>query len=111
MSDVIHRASLSLSAALRALEIGIKQAEMLAVPATLVIVDDAGAVKAQVRMDGAPLLSLPAATAKAYTSAASGFATGDFHAYISSDQVLAATIPHLPGGDDVGGRLPVGPRR
>lgn len=97
MSDVINRASLSLSAAMRALELGIKRAEALALPVTIVVVDDAGTVKAQARMDGASLISVVAAQAKAYTSAASGFATGDFHAYISSDPALASTIPHLPG--------------
>jgi uncharacterized protein GlcG (DUF336 family) len=54
----------------------------------IVVVDESGVVKAQLRMDGAPLLSVQVATDKAYTAAGFGMATDAWFDFVDGDAPL-----------------------
>jgi len=54
----------------------------------IVIVDESGVVKASLRMDGAPLLSVQVATDKAYTAAGFGMATDAWFEFVDGDAPL-----------------------
>lgn len=54
----------------------------------VVVVDESGVVKASLRMDGAPLLSVQVATDKAYTAAGFGMATDAWFDFVDGDAPL-----------------------
>ncbi len=54
----------------------------------IVVVDESGVVKASLRMDGAPLLSVQVATDKAYTAAGFGMATDQWFDFVDGDAPL-----------------------
>jgi uncharacterized protein GlcG (DUF336 family) len=54
----------------------------------IVVVDESGVVKAQLRMDGAPLVSVQVATDKAYTAAGFGMATDAWFDFVDGDAPL-----------------------
>ena len=56
----------------------------------IAIVDESGVLKALLRMDLAPLLSIQVAQDKAYTAAGFGFSTDEWHNFIKNDPPLAA---------------------
>jgi uncharacterized protein GlcG (DUF336 family) len=60
----------------------------LGAPFVIVVVDESGVVKASLRMDGAPLLSVQVATDKAYTAAGFGMATDDWFSFVDGDGPL-----------------------
>jgi len=59
----------------------------------IVIVDDAGVLKALSRMDGAALLSVQVAQDKAYTAVGFGMPTHGWHDFIKDDPPLADGAP------------------
>ena len=59
----------------------------------IVVVDESGVLKAAVRMDGAPLLSVQVATDKAYTAAGFGMATDAWFDFVDSDGPLRLGAP------------------
>jgi uncharacterized protein GlcG (DUF336 family) len=59
----------------------------------IVVVDESGVVKASVRMDGAPLVSVQVATDKAYTAAGFGLATDAWFEFINGDEPLKLGAP------------------
>ena len=79
--------------------------ESLAV--TVVVVDESGVLKALVRMDGAPLVSVETAINKAYAAAAIGMPPDDFYAAIESDGAAVAEFATRPGLALIAGGLPV----
>jgi uncharacterized protein GlcG (DUF336 family) len=91
----VNRPSISLEAALAAIEAGASKAREIGVPMTIAIVDESAILKAMTRMDGASLISVEVAVDKAYTAAASGFSTGPLHEFIKGDPPLAAGFPTL----------------
>ena len=93
MSDFLERKSVSDDLASRVLQAGISYAAEIDVPAVIAVVDDAGILKAFVRMDGAPLLSVQVAQDKAYTAAASGRATDEWYEFIKNEPSLMLGAP------------------
>jgi len=73
----------------------------------IAVVDPGGTLKAFVRMDGAPLLSVDIAQNKAYTAAAFGLATHVWHDFIKDDAPLLDGIVHTPRLTVFGGGFPI----
>lgn len=73
----------------------------------IAVVDPGGNLKAFVRMDGAPLLSVDIAQNKAYTAAAFGLATHVWHDFIKDDAPLLDGIVHTPRLTVFGGGFPI----
>lgn len=59
----------------------------------IVVVDESGVVKASLRMDGAPLLSVQVATDKAYTAVGFNMPTGAWYDFIDNDGPLRLGAP------------------
>jgi uncharacterized protein GlcG (DUF336 family) len=59
----------------------------------IVVVDESGVVKASLRMDGAPLLSIQVAQDKAYTAAGFGMSTDSWDDFIDKDAPLRLGAP------------------
>ena len=77
------------------------------VPVTVVAVDESGVMKAMLRMDGAPLVSVQTAINKAYAAAAIGMPPDDFYAAIESDGAAVVEFATRPGLALIAGGLPV----
>lgn len=84
-----------------------KKAVDIGVPMVLSVVDRDGTLKAFLRMDGAPLLSVEIAQNKAYTAAAFGISTDSWHEFIKDDEPLRLSIPHTARLVTFGGGYPV----
>jgi glc operon protein GlcG len=106
-STFTTRATISDLAARRMLDAAIAEALQASVPVTVAVVDDGGAIKAMVRMDGAPLISVQTAINKAYAAAAIGMPPDDFFAAIESDGAAVAEFATRPGVALIAGGLPV----
>jgi uncharacterized protein GlcG (DUF336 family) len=76
-------------------------------PMAIAVCDQAGELKAFLRMDGAPLIASNIAKDKAYTSAASQMPTHEWHELIKDDPPLAAGMPVVPRMVVFGGGFPV----
>ncbi len=98
MSDAMSRVMVDAAVA---------EARAMAVPVTVVVVDESGVTKEMVRMDGAPLLSLQTAINKAYAAAAIGMPPDDFYSAIESDGAAVAEFGTRPGLALIAGGLPV----
>jgi uncharacterized protein GlcG (DUF336 family) len=83
------------------------EARVMGVPVTVVVVDESGVLKAMIRQDGAPLVSIETATNKAYAAAAIGMPTDDFYAAIESDGAAVASFATRPGLALIAGGIPV----
>jgi uncharacterized protein GlcG (DUF336 family) len=86
---------------------GANKATELGKPMVISVVDAAGHLKAFLRMDGAPLLSVGIAQDKAYTAASFGISTDTWHEFIKDDPPLALGIPHTPRLVTFGGGYPI----
>jgi uncharacterized protein GlcG (DUF336 family) len=73
----------------------------------IAIVDREGTLKAFLRMDGAPLLSVEIAQNKAYTAAAFGLATHAWFEFIKGDEPLRLGIVHTERLVTFGGGYPI----
>ena len=73
----------------------------------IAIVDREGTLKAFLRMDGAPLLSVEIAMNKAYTAAAFGMATHAWFEFIKGDEPLRLGIVHTERLVTFGGGYPI----
>jgi uncharacterized protein GlcG (DUF336 family) len=76
-------------------------------PMVIAIVDREGTLKAFVRMDGAPLLSVEIAQNKAYTAVAFGMATHAWFEFIKGDEPLRLGIVHTERLVTFGGGFPI----
>lgn len=92
-TETFQKASITLEAAQRMLAAAAEKAEALGKGFVIALVDESGVLKAFVRLDGAPLLSVQVAQDKAYTAAGSGIATGDWFELIHDDPPLALGAP------------------
>jgi glc operon protein GlcG len=101
------RATISDAGARRMLDAAIAEALKASVPVTVAVVDEGGVIKAAVRMDGAPLISVQTAINKAYAAAAIGMPPDDFYAAIESDGAAVAEFATRPGVALIAGGLPV----
>jgi uncharacterized protein GlcG (DUF336 family) len=73
----------------------------------IAVVDREGTLKAFLRMDGAPLLSVEIAQNKAYTAAAFGMATHAWFDFIKGDEPLRLGIVHTERLVTFGGGYPI----
>jgi glc operon protein GlcG len=101
------RPTLSETTARLMIDAAVAEAQAMSVPITVVIVDESGVIKALVRMDGAPLVSVQTAINKAYAAAAIGMPPDDFYAAIESDGAAVAEFATRPGLALIAGGLPV----
>jgi uncharacterized protein GlcG (DUF336 family) len=73
----------------------------------IAVADEAGDLKAFLRMDGAPKLSIGIAQDKAYTSASFSMATHAWFDFIKNDPPLLHGITHTPRLTVFGGGFPI----
>ena len=90
------RPTVSAADAASMLGAAVAEAGTMGVPVTIVVVDESGVLKAMVRQDGAPLVSIETATNKAYAAAAIGMPPDDFYAAIEADGAAEVTIGGRP---------------
>jgi uncharacterized protein GlcG (DUF336 family) len=76
-------------------------------PMVITVVDRDGTIKAFLRMDGAPLLSVQISQDKAYTAVAFGISTDQWHEFIKDDEPLRISIPHTSRLVTFGGGYPI----
>jgi uncharacterized protein GlcG (DUF336 family) len=101
------RSTLTDNGARRIVDSAIAEAQSMGVPVTVVVVDDAGNLKAMRRMDGAPLVSIQTAQNKAYAAAAIGKPVDDFFEAIRGDAAAVASFASRPGLALIAGGVPV----
>jgi len=93
VAQTFPKASITTEAAHQAIAAAEAKAVEIETPMVIVIVDDAGVLKALSRMDGAALLSVQVAQDKAYTAVGFGMPTHGWHDFIKDDAPLAAGAP------------------
>jgi uncharacterized protein GlcG (DUF336 family) len=91
--NVFQKASLSSELAGKLLAAAERKAEEMGKGFTIAVVDESGVLKAFLRMDTAPLLTVQVAQDKAYTAAGFGLSTDGWHDFIKDDPPLAAGAP------------------
>ena len=101
------RATLSGSTARQIIDSAVAEAESMAVPVTVAVVDESGVLKQFQRMDGAALVSVQTAINKAYAADAIGMPTEEFFAAIESDAAAVASFATRPGLALIAGGLPL----
>ena len=90
MAHVFEKASITAATAHKMIEAAARKADELGQPMVIAVVDESGVLKALLRMDRAPLLSVQVAQDKAYTAAGFGLPTDQWHEFIKNDPPLAA---------------------
>jgi glc operon protein GlcG len=116
MPTTVDLRSISREGAERALVAAVDRAEKMAVAVVVAVVDAAGELKAFVRMDGAPLISVRVAQDKAWTAAAFGLPTHEWwdlvrddppmlHGFVKTERlmIVGGGVPLVAGGAVVGG--------
>jgi uncharacterized protein GlcG (DUF336 family) len=106
MADLVQKYSISYELAQKMVDEAVAKARELGVSENVTVLDDGGNLKAFVRMDGAPILSIAMANNKAYT-ALYGVSTQEFFDFIQGDPSLLAGIPALPRVAAWGGGFPI----
>ncbi|WP_329406896.1 heme-binding protein [Nocardia vinacea] len=102
-----ERSTVSYETARRLLEAAVGAAREAGMPATIVVGDVVGEPVAIARTDGAGLLSMTVAAAKAWTAANAGASTEQVHSFIASDPAALACMPTVPRFSSVAGGLPI----
>jgi uncharacterized protein GlcG (DUF336 family) len=82
-------------------------AEQAGKPMVISVCDPSGQLVAFRRMDGAPLLSIGIAQDKAFSAAAFGLPTDQWHEFIKDDPPLSLGIVHTPRLVTFGGGYPL----
>jgi uncharacterized protein GlcG (DUF336 family) len=86
----------------------VEEAERAGLALVFHVVDESGVLKAQLRMDGAPLLALDAARKKALTAVGYGLPTGKtWFDFASPDPILSRGIDSFTDFTLLGGGLPI----
>jgi uncharacterized protein GlcG (DUF336 family) len=101
------RPTVSAEAAQKIVDAAVAEANTMSVRVTVVVVDESGVLKAMLRMDGAPLVSVETATNKAYSAAAIGMPPDEFYAAIQADQAAVTEFGTRPGLALIAGGMPV----
>ena len=102
-----NRPTITAEAARGIVDAAVAEATAMAVPVTVVVVDESGVLKQMLRMDGAPLVSIETATNKAYAAAAIGMPPDDFCSTIHGDTAAVTEFATRPGLALIAGGLPV----
>ena len=105
MTIVKH--SIDAETAEKAVAAAAKKAAELKLRMCIAVSDEAGDLKAFVRMDGAPKLSVGIAQDKAYTAASFGMPTHAWFDFIKDDPPLLHGITHTPRLTVFGGGFPI----
>jgi uncharacterized protein GlcG (DUF336 family) len=105
MTIVKH--SIDVDTAEKAVAAAIKKATELKLKMCVAVTDEAGDLKAFLRMDGAPKLSIEIAENKAYTAAAFSMPTHAWFDFIKDDPPLLHGITHTPRLVVFGGGYPI----
>ena len=87
-TNTFHKASITVEAAQRLIAAAAEKAKAMGKPMSIAVCDGDGTLKAFVRMDGAPLLSVSIAQDKAYTAISFGMATHEWHDFVKDDPPL-----------------------
>ena len=90
MIHAFEKSSITAETAQRMILAAERKASELGLSMVIAVVDESGVLKALLRMDGAPLLSIQVAQDKAYTAAGFGLPTDQWHEFIKNDPPLAA---------------------
>jgi uncharacterized protein GlcG (DUF336 family) len=88
VSGTFEKRSITAAAAQAVISACVAKADDRGGAFVIVVVDESGVVKASVRMDGAPLISVQVATDKAYTAAGFGMATDAWFNFVDGDAPL-----------------------
>ena len=105
MTIVKH--SIDAETAEKAVAAAAKKATELKLKMCIAIADEAGDIKAFLRMDGAPKLSIDIAQNKAYTAASFSMPTHAWFDFIKDDPPLLYGITHTPRLTVFGGGFPI----
>ena len=103
----IIKHSIDAETAEKAVAAAVKKAAELKLKMCVAIADEAGDLKAFVRMDGAPKLSIEIAQNKAYTAASFSMPTHAWFDFIKDDPPLLHGITHTPRLVVFGGGFPI----
>ena len=90
MAHAFEKTSITAESARRMIEAAERKAAEIGTAMVIAVVDESGVLKALLRMDRAPLLSIQVAQDKAYTAAGFGLPTDQWHEFIKNDPPLAA---------------------
>ncbi len=93
MTGSYTKSSISTSLARDVVAAAERKAEEMGQAFTIAVVDESGVLKAFVRMDGAPLLSVQVAQDKAYTAVGFGLSTDAWYDFIKDDEPLRLGAP------------------
>ena len=93
MAHSFEKNSITAETAQRMIQAAERKANEIGQPMVIAVVDESGVLKALLRMDRAPLLSIQVAQDKAYTAAGFGLPTDQWHEFIKNDPPLAAGAP------------------
>jgi uncharacterized protein GlcG (DUF336 family) len=105
MTIVKH--SIDAETAEKAVDAAVKKAAELKLKMCVAVTDEAGDLKAFLRMDGAPKLSIEIAENKAYTAASFSMPTHAWFDFIKDDPPLLHGITHTPKLVVFGGGFPI----
>jgi len=103
----IAKRSIDAETAMLALKAAVHKADTLNLKMCITVTDEAGHVKASLRMDGAQLAAMQVATNKAYSAAATKMATHLWYDAIKNDPPLLHGMPHIPQLVIFGGGYPI----
>jgi uncharacterized protein GlcG (DUF336 family) len=103
----IAKRSIDAETAKRALDAAAAKAGELKLPMSIAVTDEAGLLKALLRMDGASLGSVQIAQDKAYSAVSLGLATHLWHDFIKHDAPLLHGLPHVSRLIIFGGGYPI----
>lgn len=106
-AHVGSRPTITSAGARRLVDAAIAEATAMSVAVTVVVVDESGQLKEATRMDGAPLVSIDTATAKAHAAAAIGMPGDDFYEAIKADGAAVESFAGRPGLALIAGGVPV----
>jgi uncharacterized protein GlcG (DUF336 family) len=90
MIHAFEKSSITAETAQRMIQAAERKATEIGQSMVIAVVDESGVLKALLRMDRAPLLSVQVAQDKAYTAAGFGLSTDQWHEFIKNDPPLAA---------------------
>lgn len=107
MNQYRIKKSITSELAAHMVERSVKKANQLGIQVNIAIVDEGGHLVHFSRMDGAPLLSIEIAINKAYTGAAFGLPTHEWHPLIKEEPALREGIVHTPRLVTFGGGYPI----
>lgn len=105
--NTYSRGMVSADAAWRMVDAGRAKAAELGAAVTIVVVDAAGQIVVQFRMDGAGALSPIAAEGKAWTSASLGMSTAQWFEYTTAEKAMTIPLTGEPRLTSFPGGLPI----